>query len=108
MSLDEDSLVTVTHINPDGTQQRKEMRLSEYYNRLDCSKQYQLCSNKYCRHDIDEHAAVKDYKKNPAGKCNVALCRCRKYQVGELVTKKELESISKQGYTQQNHPETWL
>ena len=87
-----DDMVTVCSIRPDGTQHRVEMRLSEYYNQLDSSKQFQLCSVRLCGHDIEMHAAVKDYKTKLAGRCSVHGCSCKGYKPGKLVSKKELDT----------------
>jgi hypothetical protein len=90
-----DDTITVCSLRDDGTQDRHEMRMSEYYNSLDNSKQYQLCDNRSCRHDIDMHSAVKNFKKDIAGKCNVHGCRCRRYKVGELITAREIKTGKK-------------
>ena len=92
MTQTSDDTITVCSLRQDGTQHRQEMKMSQYYGQLDNSKQFQLCKNRTCKHDIEMHAAVKDYAKDIAGKCNVHACKCKKYKIGELVTAKELAS----------------
>jgi len=91
----DDNTIIVCSLRADGTQHRQEMKMSEYYKNLDNSKQFQFCSNRTCKHDIDMHAAVKNYKKDLAGRCNVHGCKCRRYKLGELITAKELETGKK-------------
>ena len=90
-----DPMITVATLREDGTQERKEMRASEAWKRIDFTKNYQLCRNRICRHDISLHAGVKNYKVEIAGKCQVHNCKCRHYKLGELVSQRELDEALK-------------
>lgn len=82
--IKEDPTITVCY--PDGS--RKEMRQSEAYAQIDVSRNISLCAE--CGHSIDDHEASKDYKKRPAGKCELINCKCPSYAPGQIVTEKEL------------------
>jgi hypothetical protein len=86
---DDDKLITVCYKNDT----RKKMRMSEAYAAMDMSKNIALCAN--CQHSIDVHSAVKNFRRDFAGKCSRKNCPCRRYKPGVIVTKKELDqSIS--------------
>jgi hypothetical protein len=85
----EDPNVTVCWEDSEGIDHRATMKESEARSRIDNSKNIAFCAK--CKHDINKHAAVKNWRMQAAGRCHIKSCKCRRYEPGQIKTKKELD-----------------